>query len=1074
MSRVRLFAVMAGVACLLALPSSASALKFGPLASGASLTDATARANALAAADFNGDGRDDIAAGSMGNGIQIRLASAGGWVTAPTANPTSGGAYSIATGDFNEDGNADLVESDYYCGGSCPPSPAVLIGNGDGTFGAAININSNISSPSNFHGLTVGDANDDGNLDVIVSMGLGEFGIAYGNGSGGFTLAQRTQIPDAPHSNDSKTMGSTVGDFNGDGVNDIAFGVKVNGDPSASAIYLMLGDGSGGLTPSTGNPYPVGQPGGYIDALKATDFNGDGNDDLAASVSGTYDAPPAQNGGSIQTWLGDDEEDMVANPPATIVRNDGDEVRPDNVRVGDFDGDGNQDLAWFEIFQPNGPPEWRMMVAKGDGSGGFTVDDKAPWVFPDAGGYAIGFVSGDFNADGAPDFAMSSWNSTGGLFFLENQTDLGTDRDSVDFGNILYNEFATQTVKIQHDGGPSAQIDQVTLTGNDGTFQLTGTSCAGVTLHASSCEQGVKVNEPTPGAHSATLHVTFVGLSQTLDIPLSVNSLVPKASFDPTSIDLGEIRDGQNRSQTVTVTSTGTAPVSFFAASVGGTDAGHYSITGNTCSGQSIAVGSTCTVTVKGTASAAGDFDNAWVNLPNAGYQSPQDFSLSFTGIDPGIGVSPTGKDFGPVGISDSLNQEFVVQSVGSTDLHITDVAVSSGVEGDFTLTDNSCIGIFAPGGSCEIEATFEPQPGSSPSRTGQIEIETNAGDDPILVPLTGTALKADASFTPDEIDFGDVPVGTSASQTVTVDSVGDIAMKVEEAWVNGPDGDDFSLTDDTCSAQTVATGCSYTVTFTPASRGEKEAYSGVWGPNVDEEITVSGKGIQPAGKFDVQGIGFEDAVIGASSNRPTETFNLMSTGPDPLTVDSVAIAGADADSFKITSNGCGATVPAGSSCAVEVTFDPQGGSPGKRTATLRATTDAGVFESSLSGLAVNTPPTPTYKASLRVKAPKKAKAGRKFTVAATVANTGTGSLSGLVLKYKATQGKGSIKLPTVATGKKLTKRLKVTLKKRRLKRGKPVKLSFTLIRQGRTIAKASGTTRLDFGQPKIRRPHTS
>jgi hypothetical protein len=1078
---------MVGVICALVFPTAAAAMDFGPLEGDSSITDASVRANALVSADFNGDGLDDIAAGLQNYGVQIRLANAdGSWTTVNSSVPDKPGTYSLATGDFNDDGKADLVKTEYACSTypapdpECAPqgSPVVLLGNGDGTFGAPININSNLNSPAAFNAISVGDADSDGNLDVIVGMGLGEYGIAYGNGNGGFTLAQRTQIPGAPHGYTDDVISNAVGDFNGDGENDLALAIRNHNDLAQSAIYLLLGTGTRGtFDASANNPFAVGQPAGYIDSIKAADFNLDGNDDLAASMS-TSDAPPARGDGSIQFWQGDGDDGLVFNSAATIVvassnpsAPNPDQVGPSNLQVGDYDNDGFPDAAWFEYFIPNGPPEYRLNIARGEGDGQFTLSG-GPWAFPDGAGDPKGFVAGDFNGDGGPDFAFSSWQATGGLFILQSQIDLSHTPDEIGFGNVRLNDpVATRQFSILNSAAPAATINQVTLTGpNAAKFQLPA-QCAGQVINSrGGCQQDVKFTPDAVGSHSATVHVTFAGTDETMDIPLAANVVVPRASFDPAELDFGEVRINQGLNQTVTVTSTGDLPLYFDGlASISGPNANDFAFTSNTCTGETIDPGETCQIKLNGIPSAVGT-RTAQLNLPNDGYQSAQTVALSVEGVNPGMLVAPGSNDFGDVFEGETASQDFTIQSAGTTPLRITDVSMIGTRADDFSITTNNCMADPLPvGQTCQIQVTFAP--GTSDDgvdRDATLRIQAEHFTVPRDVEVSGTALKAEASFNPGQLDFGEVPVGSSATLSVQVTSEGDPPLHVEEAWVDGPDGQEFSLSNDTCSGSSVEAGCSYEVTFTPDSRGDKEAYTGVWGSNIDEDMPVTGKGIQPAGNFDLGSLDFGNAMIGAPSGQPTETFKLLSTGADPLTIDSVSIAGADADSFEITSNGCGATLASNQSCPVEVTFNPRTGKSGKRLATLSASTNAGTFESSISGLAVPAP-SPTHKAKLKLTGPKKVKAGKKFKLKAMVTNTGTGDLTGLSLKWKATQGKkvkkkGKTKLANLATGKKLTKRLVIAIKKKKLTRGKPLKVTITLLRQGKILTTRKLNVRQEFG----------
>src|SRR5580704_13474673 len=110
----------------------------------------------------------------------------------------SGGVYafSVAVGDFNGDGNADLVVTnecpDSNCNGG---AVSVLLGNGDGTFQAPQTYS---SGGSEAYAVAVGDVNNDGIPDVIVANGCqsasqcvnGVVGVLLGNGDGTFQAAQ--------------------------------------------------------------------------------------------------------------------------------------------------------------------------------------------------------------------------------------------------------------------------------------------------------------------------------------------------------------------------------------------------------------------------------------------------------------------------------------------------------------------------------------------------------------------------------------------------------------------------------------------------------------------------------------------------------------------------------------------------------------------------------------------------------------------------------------------------------------------------------------------------------------------
>ena len=280
----------------------------------------------------------------------------------------------LAVADFNNDSRPDFAAVGY--GGN---RVSVFLSNGYGSFASAVDYGVSTSP----WGIAAADFNGDGYNDLVVSnSGSNTISYLQNNGNGTFAAAVNYATGNSPR-------GMAVGDFNGDGRKDLAVA-----NMSANTVSVLTGNGDGTFNAKV--DYAVGN---YPANVTVSDFNNDGKADLAAanSCAGCF---IAYGSGSVSVLTG--KGDGTFNAAQNFTTSKG----AVDIVSGDFNGDGNQDVAVVKRTGNNAG----VLLGNGDGTLQAVVDYSV-------GTFPMGMAEGDFNQDGHPDLVAAD-TSDNTLSFL--------------------------------------------------------------------------------------------------------------------------------------------------------------------------------------------------------------------------------------------------------------------------------------------------------------------------------------------------------------------------------------------------------------------------------------------------------------------------------------------------------------------------------------------------------------------------------------------------------------------------------------------------------------------------------
>ncbi|HEV2813291.1 MAG TPA: choice-of-anchor D domain-containing protein [Solirubrobacteraceae bacterium] len=540
-----------------------------------------------------------------------------------------------------------------------------------------------------------------------------------------------------------------------------------------------------------------------------------------------------------------------------------------------------------------------------------------------------------------------------GLSGTGTQTQLTAEPDSLTFDPKDVDDGATapQESIVTNSGTEAVTVAAVDVTGDSADFvRLTDEdsdcSTGDVLAAGQTCKVRVESDPATVGDKTATVTIDSNAPDET--VALSGRGIETELSRSPASLPFGarDIDDGPTAAQESTVTNSGTETVDLDAVTFGGANADQFAqLTGegtDCTAATTLTAGQTCKLRLRFDPTATGEKAASVTVESNADDVA---VTLSGTGTQTLLTRSPDTLPFGNQNINDgpTAAQESTVTNAGSESVTFTAIDLTGDTTQFERLTgqpsDCTASTTLTAGETCKLRARFDPTTTGLKSAT--LTVDSNAAD--VSVALTGTGVLTQLQRSAASLAFGtkDIDDGPTAAQESTITNSGSETVTVSAIDFTGDTTQFERLTGQPtdCSAATVLTAgqtCKVRARFDPTTTGAKSATITAESNAADQEVALTGTGIQtlltrspgtlPFGPHDID-----------DPPTATQTSTVTNAGTETVDLDAVDVTG-DAGHFeRLTTQGsdCTAatTLTAGQTCEVRVRFDPT--TVGAKTATV-------------------------------------------------------------------------------------------------------------------------------------------
>ena len=287
--------------------------------------------------------------------------------------------------------------------------------------------------------------------------------------------------------------------------------------------------------------------------------------------------------------------------------------------------------------------------------------------------------------------------------------------------------------------------------------------------------------------------------------------------------------------------------------------------------------------------------------------------------------------------VSTNGSESIILTNSGTASITISSASVSGS---SFSIAGLSTPMTLSGGQSVSFSASFTPS--SAGGANGSISIASDASSSPITVALSGTGTQSqtqtqpELSISPTTVSFGNVNVGSSASQNITLTNAGNAALTISSAT---PSGQGFSI-NSLALPQAIGAGVSVTfaVQFAPLSAGSTSGSIAVTSnaSGSPTSIALSGTGLQGKLTANPTSVSFGSVAVGSNGSQ---SMTLTNSGTASITISSAGVSGTG---FAVAGLSTPMMLSAGQSVGFSAGFTPS--SAGNASGTISLASNAPGF----------------------------------------------------------------------------------------------------------------------------------